>query len=91
MIDTKKIEQIARQIHDSIPKGVREFGDDIEKKIRQVLQAQLTRLDLISREDFDIQTELLLRTRKKLTLLEQRVNEMENKLNTTPVEENEHG
>jgi len=40
MIDPKKIEQLARQVHESMPKGVREFGDDVEKKIRQVLQAQ---------------------------------------------------
>ncbi|WP_140435040.1 accessory factor UbiK family protein [Escherichia coli] len=43
MIDPKKIEQIARQVHESMPKGIREFGEDVEKKIRQTLQAQLTR------------------------------------------------
>lgn len=32
MIDPKKIEQIARQVHESMPKGLREFGDDVEKK-----------------------------------------------------------
>lgn len=64
MIDPKKIEQIARQVHESMPKGIREFGEDIEKKIRQTLQSQLTRLDLVSREEFDVQTQVLLRTRK---------------------------
>ena len=63
MIDPKKIEQIARQVHESMPKGIREFGDDVEKKIRQTLQAQLVRLDLVSREEFDVQTQVLLRTR----------------------------
>lgn len=38
-----------------MPKGIREFGEDIEKKIRQTLQSQLTRLDLVSREEFDVQ------------------------------------
>ena len=52
MIDPKKIEQIARQVHESMPKGLRDLGDDVEKKIRQVLQSQLTRLDLVSREEF---------------------------------------
>lgn len=60
----KKIEQIARQVHESMPKGIREFGEDIEKKIRQTLQSQLTRLDLVSREEFDVQTQVLLRTRE---------------------------
>ena len=77
MIDPKKIEQIARQVHESMPKGIREFGEDVEKKIRQTLQAQLTRLDLVSREEFDVQTQVLLRTREKLALLEQRISELE--------------
>ena len=76
MIDPKKIEQIARQVHESMPKGIREFGDDVEKKIRQTLQAQLVRLDL---EEFDVQTQVLLRTREKLALLEQRLTELENR------------
>ncbi|QOV68183.1 ubiquinone biosynthesis accessory factor UbiK [Citrobacter sp. BDA59-3] len=79
MIDPKKIEQIARQVHESMPKGIREFGEDVEKKIRQSLQAQLTRLDLVSREEFDVQTQVLLRTREKLALLEQRLSELENR------------
>ncbi|GKW13845.1 MULTISPECIES: ubiquinone biosynthesis accessory factor UbiK [Pectobacterium] len=80
MIDPKKIEQIARQVHESMPKGIRELGDDVEKKIRQVLQAQLTRLDLVNREEFDIQTQVLLRTREKIARLEQRLSELEAKL-----------
>ncbi|THB85495.1 accessory factor UbiK family protein [Pantoea allii] len=77
MIDTKKIEQLARQVHEAMPKGVREFGDDVEKKIRQVLQAQLTRMDLVNREEFDVQTQVLLRTREKLAALEQRLAQLE--------------
>ncbi|ACX86834.1 accessory factor UbiK family protein [Pectobacterium parmentieri] len=80
MIDPKKIEQIARQVHESMPKGIRELGDDVEKKVRQVLQAQLTRLDLVNREEFDIQTQVLLRTREKIARLEQRLTELEAKL-----------
>ncbi|MEN0633582.1 ubiquinone biosynthesis accessory factor UbiK [Klebsiella aerogenes] len=79
MIDPKKIEQIARQVHESMPKGLRDLGDDVEKKIRQVLQSQLTRLDLVSREEFDVQTQVLLRTREKLALLEQRISYLESR------------
>ena len=79
MIDPKKIEQIARQVHESMPKGLRDLGEDVEKKIRQVLQSQLTRLDLVSREEFDVQTQVLLRTREKLALLEQRRNDLESR------------
>ncbi|WP_434638663.1 ubiquinone biosynthesis accessory factor UbiK [Klebsiella sp. I138] len=83
MIDPKKIEQIARQVHESMPKGLRDLGDDVEKKIRQVLQSQLTRLDFVSREEFDVQTQVLLRTREKLALLEQRISDLESR-STTP-------
>lgn len=84
MIDPKKIEQIARQVHESMPKGLRDLGEDVEKKIRQALQSQLTRLDLVSREEFDVQTQVLLRTREKLALLEQRLNDLENRQAATP-------
>lgn len=84
MIDPKKIEQIARQVHESMPKGLRDLGEDVEKKIRQVLQSQLTRLDLVSREEFDVQTQVLLRTREKLALLEQRLNDLENRSSSAP-------
>lgn len=62
-----------------MPKGLRDLGDDVEKKIRQVLQSQLTRLDLVSREEFDVQTQVLLRTREKLALLEQRISDLESR------------
>lgn len=52
------------------------------EKIRQTLQAQLTRLDLVSREEFDVQTQVLLRTREKLALLEQRISELEARNNS---------
>lgn len=77
MIDTKKIEQLARQIHESLPKGIRDLGDDVDKKIRQVLQSQFSRMDLITREEFDVQTQVLLRTREKLQQLELRINALE--------------
>ncbi|MGL6296109.1 MAG: ubiquinone biosynthesis accessory factor UbiK, partial [Plesiomonas sp.] len=80
MIDPKKIEQLARQVHESMPKGIREFGEEAEKKIRQTLQAQLGRLDLVSREEFDVQTQVLLRTREKLTQFEARLAELEARL-----------
>lgn len=44
----------------------------------------LTRLDLVSREEFDVQTQVLLRTREKLALLEQRLNDLENRPAATP-------
>lgn len=80
MIDPKKIEQIATQLQSALPKGVREIGADIDKKMRAVLQSQLGKLDLVNREEFDVQTQVLLRTREKLSQMEKRLAELEARL-----------
>ncbi|OOQ56342.1 hypothetical protein A0O00_00230 [Proteus mirabilis] len=73
------MEQVARQIQNVLPQGIKDLGDDIDKKIRAILQSQLNKLDLVNREEFDVQTQVLLRTREKLARLEQRLNELEAK------------
>jgi hypothetical protein len=80
MIDPKKLEEIAKQVHNSLPPGIRSMGEEAEKKIRQVLQAQLNKLDLVSREEFDVQTKVLLRTREKLVALESKLAQLEEQL-----------
>ncbi|MFG0834211.1 MULTISPECIES: ubiquinone biosynthesis accessory factor UbiK [Aeromonas] len=80
MIDPKKLEDIAKQVHNALPPGIRTMGEEVEKKIRQVLQAQLGKLDLVSREEFDVQTKVLLRTREKLTALEAKLEQLEQQL-----------
>ncbi|OBU02969.1 ubiquinone biosynthesis accessory factor UbiK [Morganella psychrotolerans] len=80
MIDPKKIEQIATQLQSALPKGVREIGADIDKKMRAVLQSQLGKLDMVNREEFDVQTQVLLRTREKLSQMEKRLTELETRL-----------
>jgi BMFP domain-containing protein YqiC len=66
MIDTKFIDDLARQISGHIPAGVRELQQDLEQNIRSVLQNALAKLDLVTREEFDVQTRVLARTREKL-------------------------
>lgn len=70
MLNPKKIEQIIQQIQDSLPQGLKDLGQDAEAKLKQTLQAQLSKLDLVTREEFDVQTQVLMRTREKLTELE---------------------
>ncbi len=76
MLNPKKIEQIMQQIQDSLPQGIKDLGQDAEAKIKQTLQAHLSKLDVVTREEFDIQTQVLMRTREKLTELEKRVDEL---------------
>ncbi|MGL4757074.1 MAG: ubiquinone biosynthesis accessory factor UbiK [Aeromonadaceae bacterium] len=81
MIDPKKIEEMARQVHNALPPGLRSLGEEVDKKIKQVLQSQLNKLDMVSREEFDVQTKVLMRTREKLTALEEKLAQLEAQLN----------
>ncbi len=76
MLNPKKLEQIMQQFQDSLPQGIKDLGQDVEAKIKQTLQAQLAKLDLVTREEFDVQTQVLIRTREKLVELEKRVDEL---------------
>ncbi|MGQ8364343.1 ubiquinone biosynthesis accessory factor UbiK [Glaciecola sp. 1036] len=78
MLDPKKIEEIARNITNAIPPGMKNMAEEAETKVKQVIQAQLTKLDFVSREEFDIQSQVLIRTREKLEALEARIAELEN-------------
>jgi ubiquinone biosynthesis accessory factor UbiK len=80
MIDPKKIEDMARQIHNALPPGIKSLGEEVDKKVKQVLQSQLNKLDMVSREEFDVQTKVLLRTREKLTALEEKLTQIEQQL-----------
>lgn len=77
MLDAKKIEQVVRQIKDTLPQGIRDLSEDLDKKLRAILQSQLGKLDLVSREEFDIQTQVLLRTREKMAQMEKRIGQLE--------------
>lgn len=77
MMNPKKLEEIAKQIHDALPAGVKQLGDEMDRKVKQVLQSQLNKLDMVTREEFEVQTKVLLRTREKLMELEKRLYELE--------------
>src|SRR5882724_5241827 len=76
-MDTPRIDEIARRLFESIPPGVRALQKDLENNFRAVLRASLTKLDLVSRDEFDAQMRVLERTRTRLEELERRVAGME--------------
>ena len=78
MLDPKKLEDLAKQIADADPPGVRNMAEEAEGKIKQVLQTQLSKLDLVTREEFDIQSQVLIRTREKLDAMEARIAVLDN-------------
>lgn len=81
MINGKKLEEIAQQVANALPPGLKNVADEVENKTKQVLQGQLNKLDVVTREEFDVQTQVLLKTREKLVALEQQVAELSVLLN----------
>lgn len=80
MLDPKHYDDIVKRLLDAIPPGMQQIAHDLEKNFRSVLQSAFAKLDLVTREEFDAQTGVLLRTREKLEALEKQLKEIEAKL-----------
>ena len=70
MIDLHHIDDLARRLSELVPPGLRESGEELQASFRAVLRSGLARLDLVTREEFDVQRAVLARTREKLEALE---------------------
>ena len=77
MIDLNHIDELARRLSGLVPPGLRESRDELQQNFKSVLQTGLARLDLVTREEFEVQRAVLLRTREKLEQLQQAVAELE--------------
>jgi len=77
MIDFNHLDDLARRLSDLVPPGLRDSRDELQAGFKNVLQAGLARLDLVTREEFDVQRAVLLRTREKLEALEKTVAALE--------------
>jgi len=71
------IEDLARKLAEAVPEGLRSMRKDLESNFRSVLQSGLGKLDLVTREEFEVQEAILTRTREKLEALEKRLKEHE--------------
>ena len=71
------IENLARKLAESVPDGLRSMRDDLETNFRGVLRAGISKLDLVTRDEFEVQEAVLARTREKLERLEAILEEME--------------
>ncbi len=72
-----KFEEIAKQVLDKLPSDLGKIQEDVEKNLKSALQATFSRLDLVSREEFDIQSELLSRTCALVEELEKKIEALE--------------
>jgi Uncharacterized protein conserved in bacteria len=80
MLDPRILDDLSRRVADGMPRGLASLQEDFQRNLRAALEAALRRLDLVSRDEFDIQQAVLARTREKLEALEKRVTELEARL-----------
>ncbi len=76
-MDTLRIDELARRLVDNLPPAFRATQRDLESNFRAVLRSSLGKLDLVTRDEFDVQSRVLERTRARLEALEARVRELE--------------
>jgi hypothetical protein len=80
MFDPKTIDDIASRLANAVPAGLSSLKDDMEKNFHAILQSALGKLDLVTREEFEVQKGVLAKTRAKLEALEQQVTAIEKRL-----------
>jgi hypothetical protein len=80
MLEPDTLDEVSKKLAAVIPAGLQHLREDLQKSVRAVLQGTLTQMNLVSREEFDVQCEVLARTRAKLDALEAQVAELEKRL-----------
>jgi ubiquinone biosynthesis accessory factor UbiK len=85
MIDRPPIDEILTRFASLLPEGTAVLREDLKKNLKSALGATLSRLDLVTREEFDVQAALLSRTRARLEAMEKRLAALEEALRTEPV------
>lgn len=78
MIDHKAIDELSRRISNLLPDSVKLLKNDLEKNIRALVESTFSQMNLVSREEFEVQSALLERTRQKLSQLEKQLAELTN-------------
>jgi ubiquinone biosynthesis accessory factor UbiK len=80
MIDLSQIDELARRLSGLVPPALREGRDEMQDNFKAALQSGLARLDLVTREEFDVQRAVLVRTREQLESLRTLVEHLEHQL-----------
>ncbi len=71
--------QLVDKLSTALPLDPKQVTTDLQQHIREILQAQFSKLDLVTREELEIQSKVLARTRQKLEQLEKKISQLEQK------------
>ena len=77
MIDLRLIDELSRKLADSLPPGLTRLKEEADAQFRLVLTRAFERMNFVTREEFDAQSAVLLRTREKLEHLQQQIEALE--------------
>lgn len=75
----KQLDDLTDRFMELLPTGVKDMQQDLEKNVRALMQSTFAKMNLVTREEFDVQTAVLQRTREKLENLEKQLAELESK------------
>lgn len=81
MFDPKQFEDLAKKLYTALPSSLQNFENEIQQKFKEILHSAFARMDLVTREEFDVQIKVLARTREKVDALQATIDAS---LNTKP-------
>ena len=84
IIDFEKLDDLARRLSSLVPPSLRDGREELQENFKSVLQTGLAKLDLVTREEFEVQRAVLLRTRERLDELQRVVADLESQVGAPP-------
>lgn len=76
MFNPKQFDDLAKKLFAALPSSLQNIEQDIQQKFKEVLQSAFAHLDLVTRDEFDVQTKVLIRTREKLDHIQKQVDDL---------------
>ena len=80
-LDFKTLDEVTRKLAEAVPRELKNAGEDLQGRFRSVLESQLEKMDLVTREEFEIQKRVLERSREKLERLDEKLESLQNPTN----------
>jgi BMFP domain-containing protein YqiC len=84
--DNKTLDELVRRLSEGLPEGLRRAQGDAKRNLEATLQSALRRLDLVTREEFEVQAALLARSQERVRALEARIRDLEERENVGSIE-----